>query len=212
MMRKLDARLVGGLLLVVGGLLYLLQNLGLIVWGGLFWGAAAGVAGVLLLAVVIRDRKQWWAVIPALVLLAVAALAALAILAPPLADRWGGTLFLGAIGLSFWILYLLDRDKWWALIPGGVLVTLAAVANLDQGSDFQAGGIFFLGLAATFALVALLPTPHGQMRWAFIPAAVLLVFGLLLFVGLQSIINYIWPVALIIAGLFILVRAFRRPA
>jgi hypothetical protein len=189
----------------------LLQNLGLVVWGQAFWGAAAGVAGLLLLAVVIRDRAQWWAVIPALVLLAVAALAALALFAPLLADRWGGTLFLGAIGLSFWILYLLDRDKWWALIPGGVLVTLAAVADIDHGSDFQAGGVFFLGLAATFALVVLLPNPHGQMRWAFIPAAVLLLLGLLLFVGLQSIINYIWPVALILAGLFILLRAFHRP-
>ena len=106
---------------------------------------------------------------------------------------------------------MLDRDKWWAIIPGGVLVTLAAVAGLERGTDIQTGGIFFLGLGATFILVALAPNPHGQMRWAFIPAAVLLILGLLLFVGFHGH-HYIWPLSLISAGLFLLVRAFRRRA
>jgi hypothetical protein len=211
-MRKLDPRLTVGLLLVAGGLIYLLQNLGLIHWGNLVWGIAAGLAGLVFVALFIRNRQQWWAIIPGLALLAVAALVALNALAPALSAHWGGTLFLGAMGLSFWIIYLLDRDKWWAIIPGGVLVTLAGVAALNQSNDLQTGGIFFFGLGATFILVALAPNPHHQMRWAFIPAAVLLVLGLLLFVGFQAAINYIWPVALIIAGLFLMVRAFRRRA
>jgi|SRR5579859_3883145 len=211
-MRKLDPRLIGGLLLVAGGLVYLLQNLGLIHWGGLVWSIAAGVAGVLCVVWFILDRHQWWAIIAGLVLLAIAALAALDTLAPSALSRWGGSLFLGAIGLSFWIIYGFDHEKWWAILPGGVLVTLAAVSALDRGTGIQTGGIFFLGLGVTFLLVALAPNPHGPMRWAFIPAAVLVLLGLLLFVGLQGIINYIWPVALIIAGLFLVLRAFRRRA
>ena len=117
---------------------------------------------------------------------AVAGLVALDYLAPPLSAQWGGTLFLGAIGLSFLTIYVLEHARWWAIIPGGVLITLAAVAGLDRSADVQAGGLFFLGLGGTFILVALAPNPHGQMRWAFFPAAVLLILGLLLFVGLPG--------------------------
>ncbi len=208
-MRKPDARLIAGLLLIGGGLIYLLQNLGLIHWGNIFWGIAAGLAGLLFLALVIRDRTWWWAIIPGLTLLAVAALVALDYLVPSRLATWGGPLFLGAIGLSFWIVYLLDRGQWWAIIPGGVLLTLAAVAALDKREGLELGGVFFLGLGATFLLVGLAPSPHGPLRWAFIPAGVLILLGLLLFVGLQAAINTIWPVALIIGGLFLLVRAFR---
>jgi len=50
------------------------------------------------------------------------------------------------------------------------------------------------------------------MRWAFIPAAVLVVLGLLLFVGLATAINFLWPVALIVGGALLLIRALRRLA
>ena len=43
-MKRLDMRLMAGLLLIVGGLFYLLNNLGIIRWGGLVWAAAAAVA------------------------------------------------------------------------------------------------------------------------------------------------------------------------
>lgn len=211
-MRRLDPRLIFGLLLIGGGLIYLLHNLGLIHWGNLVWGAAAAVAGVIFLAIVARDRGMWWALIPGLSLLGAAGLVALDYLAPTLAAQWGGPLFLGAIGLSFWLIYALDRALWWAIIPGGVLVTLALVAGLDNREGLQTGGIFFLGLGATFLLVGVAPNPHGQQRWAFVPAAVLLVLGLLLMVGFVAAINYLWPLALIVAGLFWLLRAFRPRA
>jgi hypothetical protein len=66
-----------------------------------------------------------------------------------------------------------------------------------------------LGLGLTFALVGLVPTPEGQMRWAFIPAVILTIIGLLILVALSSLINYIWAVALIAGGLIIILRAFR---
>ena len=211
-MRRLDARLIGGLLLVGAGIIYLLQNLGYIHWANIIWGAAAGVAGVWFIALVVSNRKYWWAVIPGLTLLAITAIIGLDYLAPSLLARWSGPLFLGAIGLSFWIIYALDRGMWWAIIPGGVLLTLAGVAGLSSDNGPQLGGIFFLGLGATFLLVGVAPNPRGTMRWAFIPAAVLLLLGLLLFVGLQTAINYLWPVALIAAGLFVILRAFRPRA
>jgi hypothetical protein len=60
---------------------------------------------------------------------------------------------LGGIGLAFWPIS--RRQERWALIPAGVLTTLAVVTFLPDlvGTD-STPGIFFLGLALTFALVA----------------------------------------------------------
>ena len=211
-MRRLDARLVGGLLLVGAGVIYLLQNLGYLLWANLIWGTAAALTGLLFLALVVGNRNHWWAVIPGLTLLAVATIIALGYLAPSLVARWSGPIFLAAIGLSFWVIYLLDRGLWWAIIPGGVLLTLAGVAALDRDNGPQLGGVFILGLSATFLLVGIAPNPHGALRWAFIPAAILFLLGLLLFVGLHAAINYVWPLALIAVGLFVILRAFRPRA
>lgn len=79
-------------------------------------------------------------------------------------------------------------------------------------TGFETGGIFFLGLGLTFLLVAIIPTPEGQMRWALIPAVILLVMGLLLTAALTQLINFIWPLALILLGLFLVLRAFRGRA
>jgi len=101
------------------------------------------------------------------------------------------------------------RDFWWAVIPGGTLVTLAVVAALGEVIPGEAvGGIFFLGLAATFGLVYLLPTPQGRMKWAWVPALVLGIMGLLLIVTLGGWINILWPIALILVGGYVLYRAF----
>ncbi len=57
-MRKIDARLIGGLLLVAAGFIYLLQNLGYLRLTGIVWGAAAGVAGLAFVALVISNRDH----------------------------------------------------------------------------------------------------------------------------------------------------------
>jgi hypothetical protein len=95
------------------------------------------------------------------------------------------------------------------VIPGGTLLTLAIVAGTENlFGDFETGGMFFLGLALTFAVLALVPTPQGRMRWALIPAGVLLVMGVLLFATLTRAVEFVWPAALIAVGLFLIVRTF----
>ena len=124
---------------------YLLQTLGLFVLGPLAWAVAALVAGLLFLVFAVRG--QWWAWIPSLSLLGLAGLETLQYLAPVAADQWGGSVFLGAIGLGFWIVYLVDRAHWWAIIPGGVLVTLAVVATLDKAAKGSAAALSSSGWA-----------------------------------------------------------------
>ncbi len=70
----------------------------------------------------------------------------------------------------------------------------------------QTGGVFFLGLGLTFALVALLPSAAGRMTWAWIPAGILAVMGLLLMATSGNLIDYLWPLIIIAAGGFLIIR------
>lgn len=210
-MKWLESRILWGGLLILAGLFFLLQNIGLFRLGDLFWSLMMGLAGIFFLSLFIQNRANWWALIPGCTLLGVAVVIGLGVLWPAAEDVLGGSIVLGSIGVSFIIIYLLDRQNWWALIPAGVMGTLTIVAGLDNIlPGMETGGVFFLGLGATFALLALVPTPQGSMRWAWIPAFVLLLMGFLLIVAVTNLINYIWPVALIIAGGLLVFRTFRR--
>ncbi|MBV6395565.1 MAG: hypothetical protein HFACDABA_01143 [Anaerolineales bacterium] len=201
-MKRIDPSiLVGAALIVLGGL-FVLQNMGVLNdVGDIFWGVAFLAAGAFFL--VSYFGGAWWAAIPGCVLVGIGAL----ILLPDSLDRFGGALFLGGIGLAFWLAYFPARqERWWALIPAGVLTTLAFITFLPElAGDKFTPGFFFLGLALTFALVALL----AGMRWAWYPAAALGGMGFLFLVALGSLANYIWAAALIAAGLFLVFRYFR---
>ena len=208
-MNWITSRTFWGVLLIIGGIIFLLENLGIVAIGEAFWGILLGVAAIGFLSVYLTNRENWWALIPGMILLSVSALIILNTIFPGGTGELGGVIVLGGIGLAFLLIYLTNRENWWAIIPAGVMLTLSIVVLLGEViSGFEVGGIFFLGLGLTFALVAILPTPHGQMKWAFIPAGVMIVMGLLITAALSPLINYIWPVALILAGLFLVFRAY----
>ena len=209
-MKILSKPIFWGLVLIFGGVLFLLQNLGVFKGSDLFWGVSLGIAGLLFLGVFFGDRQQWWALIPGMVLLAVGSLILLTSFVPGFNDALGGLVILGGIGLSFIFVYLANRANWWALIPGGVLVTLGVVAGLDQVvSEGGTGGIFFLGLGLTFLLVAIAPNPIGKMKWAWIPAVVLVLFGLVVFFATENLQVYLLPLAFFIVGGVLIWRAIR---
>lgn len=250
-MKRFDPRIVFGFLLLVGGGLALAQAMGYlkdasdIFWGGLFlaaglvfltlllgghwWSAFPGFTLAALGALILLPKsldefggaiflggiglsfwyvyftsriERWWAIIPACVLTALAVM----IVASQRYEDLGGAIFLGGIGLAFLIVFLTDRaERWWALIPAGVLVTLAGVTlAAERFGEFQTAGFFFLGLAITFLLVALLT----GMRWAYWPALALGIMGLLGIASLLEFANYLWAVVLIAAGGFMLFRYF----
>jgi hypothetical protein len=210
MFKWLSSQVFWGLLLIVGGVLFLLQNLGVFQGGELFWGLVMGILGLLFLGTYLGNREHWWALIPGVILLALALLLGLTVFAPGFDETLAGVIVLGGIGLAFLLVYLANRAQWWAIIPAGVLGTLAVVAGLENGAGrLDTGGVFFLGLGLTFALVAVLPNPVGQMRWAWIPAAILLVMGVVTLAASEKILTYIWPVAVLLAGLYLIWMALR---
>jgi hypothetical protein len=67
-----------------------------------------------------------------------------------------------------------------------------------------------LGLGITFGLVAVLPNSIAPMRWAWIPAGILGIFGAILLVAAERYLNYIWPSAFILLGIFLVIRSLTR--
>jgi hypothetical protein len=205
-MRRIDPRLLIGVLLVVGGILSLLDVQGIISNGsGIFWGLIFGAGGLLFLYMLFSDPNNWWAAFPGFTLLGLAASSFL----PKSLEAYDGLVFFAGISLAFWWVYFSNRERWWAIIPAGVLLTLGVVSVLDNISGLQTGGSFFLGLGLTFALVAILP--GGSSRtWALIPGVILLLFGALLGTPLFGITQYIWPAVLIILGVYLVFRFIRN--
>ena len=208
MFKWLESRLLWGSLLILGGVLFLLQNLGIFELGGIFWGLLFGLAGIFFLSIFFQNRTNWWSIIPGFTLLGIAGQILVDRYAPQLSEITGGVFVLGAIGLSFLFVYLTDRQNWWAIIPMGVLLTLAIVSILDQLLIMDMGGIFFMGLGATFALVALLPK-EVDTRWAWIPAIILFVLSIFTFAATEALLNYLWPLALILVGVYLIYRSMR---
>lgn len=207
-MKKIDLRLAFGGLLILGGLLALLDTMGIIGnASGIFWGLIWGAVGVFFLYLLVSDRQRnWWAAFPAFVLIGLAVTSFL----PHSLDFLGGLLFLGGISLAFWWVYFTDTSRWWALIPAGVLLTLGAVSTIDDISGFDTGGIFFIGLGLTFLLVALLT--GGKQSWAWYPTVALLIFGALIGIPSMDITDYIIPAILILVGGFMIFRFFKQPS
>jgi hypothetical protein len=212
-MKYLTSRLIWGLVLIVGGALLLLDTFDIFQGGELFWTIASAVVGVLFITVYINNHTQWWALIPGIIFLAIAVLIGLDTFLPGFqGSKVEGLIILGGIALSFLFVYLASRINWWAIIPAGIMATVAIVSLIDTGTNGNlSGGILFLGFGITFALVALLPNPIRRMAWAWIPAVILAAMGIIFLVAAGNLINYLWPLIIILLGVWLIARtAFRR--
>ncbi len=205
-----------GLLLIAAGIFFLLQNMGIFVAVSALLAMAGFALGGLAFLVVFMTQPtgRWWAAIPGCTLLGLATTIFVDTYAPNFLEPLAGSAFLGSIGVGFALVYLANRSLWWAIIPSGVLSTLAVVAALDEvgNEGIETGGIFFLGLGLTFLLVAILPHPgEERLTWAFIPATVLMVLGAFIGSGFEAYFNLLWPVILILIGIFWVIRNAVRP-
>lgn len=186
-----------GIALVVVGVVSFLGNFG--VWhavGSVVRAAAFVVAGVVAVRFYRDEPGRTWT-------LPVGA-AACGLGVASLASWDAGVTFLASIGVGFAMVYLANRARWWALMPAGVVSTLAVVASLDA-TRFAEGGwlgaTFFLGLGGTFALVA--ATGAGGRAWAWWPAGGALVVAIL---QIGRVGGWVVPAASIVAGAWLLLR------
>lgn len=207
---KILVPVVGGILLIAAGVIFLLNNFEII---DLNWemlmGPLFAIGGLVFILVFIFNPKEWWSLIPGFVLMGIGLIIFMGQIMETAADDWSGVIFLGFLGLAFLIIYITHRNQWWAIIPGGVLLTLAGVTLIPDESTLT-GVIFFLGLALTFGLLYLLPKPEGRLHWALYPAGILLAIGVLVLLGATDVMDFVLPLVLLILGGFFIIRALRK--
>jgi hypothetical protein len=158
------------------------------------------------LAVYLNNRVHVWALIPAYVL-AVLALAPV-MTSDPRYGPYYGSIFLLAVALPFFIVYFRSPQNWWAIIPAGAVTTLALVATLGitgwiRGAreGVYATALLMAGLAVTFAVIWL----RHSMPWAKIVSVILAVVAVVSVFFAASL----WPVVIILAGIYLLYIALR---
>lgn len=211
---KIRNRLLLGVLLVVGGGLLMLQSLDIISgsWQNIIWALITATGAVFFLINYFSNTDKWAWLIPGGTLLGLTALNLFEILSPETGDLYGGLILLGSIGLSFLFVFFTNRINWWSVIPGGVLLTLGVVSWADAANLFNIDSsvIFFFGVGLTFLILFLIPTPYGRLTWPLYPAIVLILIGFFfVYQDQQAIWNIVGPAAIVIAGLYFLIGAFR---
>jgi len=167
--------------------------------------------GVPFLLVFVLDRKRWWALIPGGVL---AGMSVVVLLATRTSGEIMGSVVLFIMALPFVAVYAAGPQKnWWALIPAGVLGSLAVMVFVITGQSVsddlgaRLSGILFLGVGLTFAILWLqrhsVPT-----AWAIYPAGAFVILAALAFT-LGAGLDLIWPLVLIGVGLVLLLVSLR---
>lgn len=160
--------------------------------------------------VYLNNRARQWALLVAYILFVLS-------IAPAMASFGGdvpayfGVIFLLAVALPFFILYFRDEKNWWAIIPAGVLTVLAVIAGaaiagwIEDGTEGGFANAFLMGgLAATFAVVWL---RHAK-PWAKVVTIILAALAVAS-VFFASSTEIFWPVAIILAGGYLLYTALR---
>jgi len=175
--------------------------------GGEFVGALILFAIALpFLVVYTRDRAHWWPLIPAGVLGMSGAIVLLE--AVNTADEAIGGVFLAGLAVIFLLIFALYPKNWWAIIPGGILLSLSAtvflsVLPLEQTWDGRLLELVsYGGMAVTFGILWLMRA-RWSTGWAKYPAVGLAAYAVIAAVFGSEVI---WPFVLIAVGVWILLR------
>lgn len=237
-MSSAKTSIIAGIALMAAGVLLLLDLLGILDSAALVWPLIFAAAGTAFLTVFFRSRADWWAAIPGSVFLGLAAVILVTQLWPGPAAYWAGASLFLFMGAGFGAVYVREPANWWALIPCGVMLTLSLVVALPPAWEgMPVAAVLFLGLAATFGALSLVPVrpehspgppaafpgQQGQtaaaepsrMKWPLIPAAVLAVLGLIFALQATALLTaseFFVPVLLVLAGVALLIYAFRHRA
>ena len=202
--------------LIPGGIMLFLAMTTLLVdsMGGEWIGSMLFlIIALAFLMVYLTNRTRTWALLVAYIMGVLS-------IAPAMASGGGdtaayyGPIFLLAIGIPFFVVYLRDSENWWAIIPAGVMVVLSIITTLaisgfieDSNDGGYVNALLMGGLAAVFAVIWL---RHAK-AWAKVVTIVLALIAVVS-VFFVSYYEVFWPVAIILAGGYILYTSLRPKA
>lgn len=216
-MKRLNETVGWGIFLLLAGVFLLLKNLNVfLTWGDLAWAALYALAGLGFLVWFFTGTQHWWRAIPAFTLLGIGGAMLLQWRNIELGG-WTPSLVLFGMALGFWAILLVRKEHWWALVPAGVLTTVAVLFGL--WSQLDATGrlaVLFVGIGLMFLLLYVIRYDERDARWAAVPAGALLLLGVVTLLDalvLPAWLEDWWPIVLVVGGalLVILGIATRRP-
>jgi hypothetical protein len=166
-----------GLILILGGALFLAVNLGYISGTSpTFWMAVfAGLGGLFLITYFLNGVQHWGWLFPALILGALALTIGLS--EAGVQDSLTAAPILVSVALPFVVAFALKpRERWWALIPAWVMLAVTGIVLLSDRLEGELMGTFVLyTIALPFFVVFFV---NRANRWALIPGGILAVVGL----------------------------------
>ena len=157
--------------------------------------------------VFLANRKNWWALIPAYVL---SVIGLIVLVAGESEQDWIATVVMFLIAFPFFVVYLRNAENWWALIPAGVLTSIGIgiipvfLGASDEVLERLVGAIILAGIAVTFALLWR-RKKELDTDWAKFPAVGCGLAALLVLI-FSVRIEFLWAVALIALGIWIIYR------
>lgn len=202
-------RVIAGLLVILVGVVLLLEQFDLIVLDERFLGTVALFVGAgIFLALWFSNTKQWWPLIPGLIMLSWAVSNLLAMFNVPEAL----TSLIGVLGSALPFLYIFSLNRKansWALIPGGIfaLIGVATIVGSLVGQAWE-DFVILMGIALAFFSVFV---ANRRNWWALIPGGVLALvamsespFG--------AVLGTVGPILIIAAGAILILYSFLRPS
>ncbi len=213
--------IVWSLILIIGGIVLLLFNVGILkpyqAEVSLAVAALIAAAGLYFLGRFIIKVKTWWPTIPGFTLLSMAAIVYLAGHQPVNGILLASLLFVG-LGLAFLVIFIIDRKQnWWAWITSGTLFTMIGTLYISSraAAPTTIGAEIFGGIAIVFALLYLVVPLRQRLWWTLVQAGTMALAAIIVFLFGQdqnNLLVQLWPVLLVVIGVFIIGRQLSRPA
>lgn len=217
-MKRLSEAAGWGLFLLLAGVFLLLKNLDVFgVWGELAWAVIYALAGLSFLILFFIDTQRWWRAIPAFTLLGIGAGLFLTWRNVELGE-WAPSLVLAGLALSFWAILIVRKEHWWALVPAGVLTTVAILLGLWTRLDGTGRmAVLLVGIGLMFLLLYVMRYDEHDARWAAVPAGALLLLGVVVLIDALPLPVWLqdwWPIIMVIAGALLITLGLtrRKPA
>jgi hypothetical protein len=160
------------------------------------------------LYVFFRNQANWWALIPAYVLLSIGLMIPL-VEFELLRDAFVATYVLGTIALPFIVIFVRDQQKWWALIPAYVLLSVGIMVGLIESkllSDLIIPAYIMFAIAIPFLFIYV---RNPKEWWSLIPGGIMGAIGMGFLLSERST-RIVAPIIVIGIGVVIILRQFLR--
>jgi hypothetical protein len=209
----INIRRAFALILIATGVLVLLQTTGVVTGdiGQVISLVLLAALGIFFTTLYFPARRQWFWVALGLGCFSFALGNAVTFI-QALDESYRQVVVLVGLGISILSIYLHNRMNWWAMFPAGLLISLGANQWVEQSyPDFASGGVLVIGLGLSFLVLYLVPTPVGRLKFALLPAVILLAIGAAIVIGQPyNISDYLLPGLILLAGVALIVVTTRK--